>query len=168
VTSFCLCGNTKPAQAPLVFYSRFTYALLIPIPIISELNQLYCPGYYCPRSIFQFPLKNGWRTVTCGSCLERQALRYASIQGREREGEGEGEGEQATGKLTDLFTGKLTLLEPQTRCSSCLQFRNLGRFLTCEPCHCRNLKAKRYRALITRAPNPLLTRAELADYIQHR
>ncbi|PMD67478.1 uncharacterized protein K444DRAFT_16459 [Hyaloscypha bicolor E] len=126
---------------------------------MSELNQLYCPGCRCPRSIFQFPLKDGWRTATCGSCLERQALRYAAIQGREREGregegEGEGEGEQATG--------------PQTRCSSCLQVRDLGRFLTCEPCRRRNLKAKRHRALITRVPNPSPTRAELADHIQRR
>jgi hypothetical protein len=48
--------------------------------------------------------------VTCASCLERQALRYAAIQGQEREGdekgEREGEGEQATGKLTDLFTDR--------------------------------------------------------------
>jgi hypothetical protein len=68
---------------------------------ISQLNRLYCSGYCCPRSIFQFPLKDGWRIATYASYLERQALRYAAIQGRERggrgEGEGEGEGEQATG-----------------------------------------------------------------------
>jgi hypothetical protein len=77
---------------------------------ISQLNRLYCSGYYCPRSIFQFPLKYRWRIATYASYLERQALRNAAIQGRERggrgEGEEEGEGEQATGKLTDLFTDR--------------------------------------------------------------
>jgi hypothetical protein len=92
---------------------------------MSQLNQLYCPGCHCPWSIFQFPLKDSWRTATCASCLERQALQYVS-QKREREeeereggkeeGEGkregvreEGKGEQAISKLTDLFTDRLTL-----------------------------------------------------------
>jgi hypothetical protein len=46
----------------------------------------------------------------CASCLERQALRYAGIQEeREIEREQEGEGDQAIGRVTGLFTGKLTL-----------------------------------------------------------
>jgi hypothetical protein len=89
------------------------YALLI--LIMSQLNQLYCSRCHCPWSIFQFPLKDGWWTVTCASCLEQQALCYAGQKQREGEGEeegeaqAEGEGEQAIGKPTDLFIGRLTL-----------------------------------------------------------
>jgi hypothetical protein len=94
--------------------------------------------------------------------------RKGEVEG-EREGAGEREEEQAIGKSTDLFTGRLTLLGPQTRCSSCLQFRDLGRFLTCEPCRRRNLKVKRRRALNTthaRNLNPPPTYTELANHIQ--
>ena len=131
---------------------------------MSQLNRLYCSGCNCPRSIFQFPLKDGWRTAMCASCLERQALRYIGIQERrERERE---QGEQDIGKSTDLFTGRLTLSGLQTRCLSCLQVRELGRFLTCEPCHSRNRKTKRRQTPVTRPPPP--TQAKLADHIQRR
>ena len=78
---------------------------------MSQLNRLYCSRCNCPRLIFQFPLKDGWRTATCASCLKRQALRYIGIQERrERERE---QGEQDIGESTDLFIdlfmGRLTL-----------------------------------------------------------
>jgi hypothetical protein len=70
-------------HASHTLYTCFTHALLI---LMSQLNRLYCSRCNCPRSIFQFPLKDGWRTATCASCLERQALRYIGIQERrERE-----------------------------------------------------------------------------------
>jgi len=95
--------QTLCTHASHTLYTCFTHALLI---LMSQLNRLYCSGCNCPRSIFQFPLKDGWRTAMCASCLERQALRYIGIQERrERERE---QGEQDIGKSTDLFTGRLT------------------------------------------------------------
>jgi hypothetical protein len=93
-------------------------------------------------------------------------LRYASIQ-EEYKREREREEEEPTAKLTDLFTGRLTLLGPQTRCSSCLQLRNLGCFLTCEPCRCRNAKSNRRRSR-TQNPNPPPAYAALTNHIQLR
>jgi hypothetical protein len=96
-------AGTPNAMPPLLTYALLTHASLLNMSD-SELNRLYCSSCHCPRSIFQFPLKNGWRTVTCAPCLERQALRYNQKR-EEQEREEEEEEEQATGKLTNLFTG---------------------------------------------------------------
>jgi hypothetical protein len=92
---------------------------------------------------------------------------YAMQIQEKREREREQEGEEPTGKLMDLFTGRLTFLGPQTRCSSCLQLRDLGRFLTCESCRRRNAKSNRRRSR-AQNPNPLPTHATLANHIQLR
>jgi hypothetical protein len=48
-----------------------------------------------------------------------------------------------------------------------LQLRDLGRFLTCEPCRRRNAKSNRRRSR-AQNPNPPPTRTELANHIQCR
>jgi hypothetical protein len=146
------CWSVREHQTPsLSLFLAFFTKIMASNSSQSQLNLLFCSGCHCPRSIFQFPLKNGWRTATCASCLERQALSYTQrIQEREAQED--------------------KALGPPRRCSSCAQLREpslFGRFLTCEPCRRRNTKSQR-RRMRARDLNPPPTRAELEDHLQRR